>query len=220
MTDLIQYLISMFSPDNIWALIIAFTFIAYLKVHSEEHKLHYKLHEKDETCVRDLKETVTSRLDKMGSILEDMKHVFDKYVFKFESDEQIEYREKMQRIRVRIHFIASEISMRLKKEVLCIEGKDKEEEHNRIVQFLTDLRQQFRLGLIKDGYGMDVLEALKSTNDVIFPLMFDKLRHIVEIATDKTLNGSKPHAISAMVRELELDMLDKWEKVFVGEIKK
>jgi len=215
-----NYIIKLFGPENVWGVLIALTFLAYIKFHDNEHKTHLKFHKIDDERFNELKETVKEKFETIQNSLSEVRHILDKYTFKFESDEQKKYREKVDGIILRIRSIGAEMAMFLKQDMLEAQGKDKTITFEKAIQLLADLRERFRLTLIKDGYDAGIMETLKNTGNVIFALMNDKVKHIVEIATDESLNGSKPYAIEAMIKELEISMLDRWEKMFISEMKK
>lgn len=207
------YFEKLLGPENIWGIIIAVVLLIYIKTHDNDHK-------RDDKCFDEWKELVTKKFESISETLEQVKHILDKYVFKFESEEQKEYRERMDRIIIRIRNISIEMALVLKRLMLEAQGKAADLVLNNAIQTLCDLRAHFKQVLIKDGFDAQAVDSIVKTNEVIFPLINDKLKHIVEIATDKSLNGSKPYAIAAMIKELELTMLDKWEMVFVSEVRK
>ena len=219
MSEIIKYFVTMFSPNNVWALIIAFSFIAYLQTHATEHKMIDRLYKKDQKDIIEWRSEVKHSFTGVEKTLGEVKHILDEYLFKFESASNKEARQRMDSILSRVKAKTSVIEMKLKTRLSSCSGDDVEKTVNDCFNIIITERQEVIDDILQDGYGQQVVRAMQKVSEMLAVFLKDKLKHIVGIACDNSLNGSKPYAIEAMVCDLENQVYQNWERILTNELR-
>jgi len=151
----------------------------------------------------------------MAGNLTVLQKTMDKYVFRFETEDNKVYRDRMQKLLGLNKSFMSESFFKVKDWVL--EHTDFETPNEEYINNLYD----YCIGLVKQGH-YDIMplvdpldmEKVAETNRIILPYFMDLLKKVVPTLNSKELNGTKTWTVDAVLTKIFAEVIEEWEKHF------